>query len=583
MKTLRALKKYLSPCRWYLIFSFIFVFLSVALTLFIPILIGQAIDQMIDKNNVWFDNITYYLIWIAVFLVLAAIFNYFYELCFSKITQKVVKELRNDLFIKLQQSSIQYIDSHPHGDLVSREVADIEQISTGLLEGFKQFYKGIVTILVTLGLMIYVNYILAIVVVIITPLSLFIATFISRKTHHYFQKQAKLKGQISAYVLEMIENQKEVQGLCYENIAIATFKEYNHQLYEVGKNAQFASSTTNPCTRFVNGLVYAAVGIIGALLMLHHQSFIPLLTIGGLSSFLTYANQYTKPFNEISGVVTELQSALSSLKRVNEILELDKEIDQGNIILQHPIQTIKFDHVYFSYDENKKLIEDFTLGVQKGQKIAIVGPTGCGKTTIINLLMRFYDVQSGGIYINETNINEIPKNALRKNFGMVLQDTWIFKGTIYENVAYAMPNATKEEVIEACKKVHAHSFIKRLPQGYDTIISQNSGLSQGEKQLLTIARIMLCLPEVIILDEATSNIDTRTEIKINQAFDQILEGRTSFVIAHRLSTIQSADKILVMKSGKIVEIGTHDSLLQKNGLYKKLYYSQFQSSHLTTE
>lgn len=583
MKTLRALKKYLSPCRWYLIFSFIFVFLSVALTLFIPILIGQAIDQMIDKNNVLFDNITYYLIWIAVFLVLAAIFNYFYELCFSKITQKVVKELRNDLFIKLQQSSIQYIDSHPHGDLVSREVADIEQISTGLLEGFKQFYKGIVTILVTLGLMIYVHYILAIVVVIITPLSLFIATFISRKTHHYFQKQAKLKGQISAYVLEMIENQKEVQGLCYENIAIATFKEYNHQLYEVGKNAQFASSTTNPCTRFVNGLVYAAVGIIGALLMLHHQSFIPLLTIGGLSSFLTYANQYTKPFNEISGVVTELQSALSSLKRVNEILELDKEIDQGNIILQHPIQTIKFDHVYFSYDENKKLIEDFTLGVQKGQKIAIVGPTGCGKTTIINLLMRFYDVQSGGIYINETNINEIPKNALRKNFGMVLQDTWIFKGTIYENVAYAMPNATKEEVIEACKKVHAHSFIKRLPQGYDTIISQNSGLSQGEKQLLTIARIMLCLPEVIILDEATSNIDTRTEIKINQAFDQILEGRTSFVIAHRLSTIQSADKILVMKSGKIVEIGTHDSLLQKNGLYKKLYYSQFQSSHLTTE
>ena len=582
MKTLKVLKKYLKPCYLSLIFSFIMVFISVALTLYIPILIGKAIDQMIGKNNVLFDKIGTYLIIIAILLVLASLFNYFYELIFSKMTQKIVLNLRNDVFKKLQNASISYIDSHPHGDLVSREVSDIEQVSTGLLEGFKQFYKGLITILITLGLMLYVHYLLALVVVIITPLSLFIAAFISKKTHHYFKKQAKIKGEISSYVLEIIENQKEVKGLCYEDDAIKTFKEYNHNLYEVGKNAQFASSTTNPCTRFVNNLVYAAVGIVGAILMIHKKSFIPILTIGGLSSFLTYANQYTKPFNEISGVVTELQSALSSLKRIEEILNIDSEIDNGNQNLSHPIDKICFDKVYFSYND-KPLIENFNLVVRKGKKIAIVGPTGCGKTTMINLLMRFYDVKSGGIYLNDININDIKKDDLRKSFGMVLQDTWLFKGTIFENVAYSKPNATKEEVIEACKKVHAHSFIKRLPQGYDTVISQNSGLSQGEKQLLTIARIMLLLPEIIIRDEATSNIDTRTEIKINKAFDEILNGRTSFVIAHRLSTIRSADLILVMNNGNIIETGTHESLLNQDGFYKKLYYSQFETGNLTSD
>ena len=426
--------------------------------------------------------------------------------------------------------------------------------------------------------MFFVNYILAFVVILITPLSLFVAAYISKRNHRFFTKQAKLKGEIGAYVLEMIENQKIVKGLTYEKQSLEQFQTYNQELYKVGCDAQFSSSLTNPSTRFVNNIVYTAVGIIGMVLMLHHASFIPILTIGGLSSFLTYSTQYTKPFNEISGVVTELQTALSSLKRVQELLKIQKEVDEGTNHFQQSIEKIRFDHVYFSYEENQSLIQNFDLTVKKGQKIAIVGPTGCGKTTMINLLMRFYDVNQGGIYINDVNIKDIPKSLYRQRFGMVLQDTWIFHGTVLENVAYGKINATKEEVIEACKKVHAHSFISRLPKGYETIISATSGLSIGEKQLLTIARIMLRYPEIIILDEATSNIDTRTEKKITEAFDEIMKGKTIFVIAHRLSTIQSADKILVMKDGNIIETGTHQELLNQDGFYKKLYYSQFEHS-----
>ena len=557
MKALKKFYIYLKPHKWLLITSFLFVLISVTTTLIIPILIGKAIDYIIDTGNVNFEKLFPILLWIFITLVISSIFSYLYELLASKLTQNIIKALRDDVFFHLEYSSIEYVDSHPHGDLVSRVVSDIEQISDGLLEGFKQLYKGIITILITLALMFCVHYLLAIVVVLITPLSLFVARFISKKNHHYFSKQAKIKGEISAYVLEMIENQKVVKGLCYEKKAIQQFSQYNKELYNVGVNAQFSSSLTNPSTRFINNLVYAAVGIIGAILTFKGNSLFPILTIGGLSSFLTYANQYTKPFNEISGVITELQTAISCLKRVQEVLNVSPEINQGIKKIVTPIQQITFNHVFFSYDKNKPLIHDFNLMVKQGQKIAIVGPTGCGKTTMINLLMRFYDVKQGNIFINNDNINDILKEELRKSFGMVLQDTWIFHGTVFENVAYGKENATKEEVIEACKKVHAHSFIKRLQKGYDTIISANSGLSQGEKQLLTIARIMLILPDIIILDEATSSIDTRTEKKITEAFDQIMEGRTSFVIAHRLSTIQSADQILVMKDGNIIEIGTH--------------------------
>lgn len=583
MNTIKRFFKYLKPYKISLILTFLFVLLSVATTLYIPILIGDAIDYIIGKNNVLFDKMIpiFYIIFTCI--LLSSIFSYLYEFCAARLTQGVIKNLRNDVFKKLENSSISFVDTHSHGDLVSRVVNDIEQISDGLLEGFKQLYKGVITIIITLGFMFSLHYALALVVIVITPLSLFVAAFISKKTHHYFTKQAKIKGEIGAFVLEMIENQKIIKGLNYEDEAITQFKDYNQKLYNVGVNAQFISSTTNPSTRFVNNLVYAAVGILGAIFMLNSATltFFPLLSVGKLSSFLTYANQYTKPFNEISGVITELQTAISSLKRVQVILDTPKEIDEGILKLNQPIQEISFKNVYFSYVEEKPLIQNFNLNVKQGQKIAIVGPTGCGKTTMINLLMRFYDVSKGGIYLNQININDLSKDELRTCFGMVLQDTWIFKGTVYENVAYGKENASKEEVIEACKKVHAHSFIKRLPQGYDTLISANSGLSQGEKQLLTIARILLVLPEVIILDEATSSIDTRTEKKITEAFDQIMQGRTSFVIAHRLSTIQSADKILVMKNGNIIETGTHVELLKQNGFYKQLYNSQFE--HLKNE
>ena len=573
MKKLYSIKSYLLKNIGYIILTFIVGTLNVGLTLYIPILTGKAIDFIIGTNNVLFDNIFPYLIYIAICGVMAAIFYYMYDFLASLVCQNVIKGLRNDVFRKLEKAPIEYIDSHPHGDIVSRCISDIEQISDGLLEGFKQLYRGVITIVFTLAFMISIHYILALVVVFITPLSLFVASFITKKTHQYFTKQSRIKGEIGAYVLEMLDNQKVIKALTYEEDSIKKFESINNELYKVGVNAQFISSTTNPSTRFVNGLVYAAVGIIGSILIINPIS-LP-LTIGYLSSFLSYANQYTKPFNEISGVVSEFQNALSCLERVNEVLSIEPEIDQGNKNLDNSINNINISNVYFSYDKSKELIKNFNLTVHKGQKIAIVGPTGCGKTTLINLLLRFYDVDSGKISFDNEDIYKYSKSSLRKKYGMVLQDTWIFKGSVYDNVAYSNPNATSEEIEQACRIVHAHSFIKRLPNGYQTIISENSGLSHGEKQLITIARVMLSLPEIVILDEATSSIDTRTEMKIAEAFNKIMEGRTSFVIAHRLSTIKNADLILVMKDGAIIEIGNHLSLLEKKGFYYQLYYSQF--------
>lgn len=573
MKKLYSIKSYLLKNIGYIILTFIVGTLNVGLTLYIPILTGKAIDFIIGTNNVLFDNIYPYLIYIAICGVMAAIFYYMYDFLASLVCQNVIKGLRNDVFRRLEKAPIEYIDSHPHGDLVSRCISDIEQISDGLLEGFKQLYRGVITIVFTLAFMISIHYILALVVVFITPLSLFVASFITKKTHQYFTKQSRIKGEIGAYVLEMLDNQKVIKALTYEEDSIKKFESINNELYKVGVNAQFISSTTNPSTRFVNGLVYAAVGIIGSILIINPIS-LP-LTIGYLSSFLSYANQYTKPFNEISGVVSEFQNALSCLERVNEVLSIEPEIDQGNKNLDNSINNINISNVYFSYDKSKELIKNFNLTVHKGQKIAIVGPTGCGKTTLINLLLRFYDVDSGKISFDNEDIYKYSKSSLRKKYGMVLQDTWIFKGSVYDNVAYSNPNATSEEIEQACRIVHAHSFIKRLPNGYQTIISENSGLSHGEKQLITIARVMLSLPEIVILDEATSSIDTRTEMKIAEAFNKIMEGRTSFVIAHRLSTIKNADLILVMKDGAIIEIGNHLSLLEKKGFYYQLYYSQF--------
>lgn len=573
MKKLYSIKSYLLKNIGYIILTFIVGTLNVGLTLYIPILTGKAIDFIIGTNNVLFDNIYPYLIYIAICGVMAAIFYYMYDFLASLVCQNVIKGLRNDVFRRLEKAPIEFIDSHPHGDLVSRCISDIEQISDGLLEGFKQLYRGVITIVFTLAFMISIHYILALVVVFITPLSLFVASFITKKTHQYFTKQSRIKGEIGAYVLEMLDNQKVIKALTYEEDSIKKFESINNELYKVGVNSQFISSTTNPSTRFVNGLVYAAVGIIGSILIINPIS-LP-LTIGYLSSFLSYANQYTKPFNEISGVVSEFQNALSCLERVNEVLSIEPEIDQGNKNLDNSINNINISNVYFSYDKSKDLIKNFNLTVHKGQKIAIVGPTGCGKTTLINLLLRFYDVDSGKISFDNEDIYKYSKSSLRKKYGMVLQDTWIFKGSVYDNVAYSNPNATSEEIEQACRIVHAHSFIKRLPNGYQTIISENSGLSHGEKQLITIARVMLSLPEIVILDEATSSIDTRTEMKIAEAFNKIMEGRTSFVIAHRLSTIKNADLILVMKDGTIIEIGNHLSLLEKKGFYYQLYYSQF--------
>lgn len=565
---LKKLFKRLNKYTFLIIVILVLAIINVMTTLAIPILIGEAVDLIVGVNDVDFEAIKPILGYIAICIVVSNLFGYLYEYLMSIVSEGFILDLRKETFNKLTYLPLSYIDNKRQGDLVSLLISDIEQVSNGLLQGFKQLYRGIIMIIATLGFMFYIKWQIALIVIGVTPLSLFVAAFISKKSHTYFPKQAKVKGILSGYVLEMVTNQKNVKSMCYEDRSIDEFKNINQDLYNVGVNAQFVSSTTNPSTRFVNGLVYALVGIVGAIFVIINPVG---FQIGQLSSFLSYANQYTKPFNEISGVISEVQSAFASFKRVVTLLEEPNEVDEGTNEIVLPIDKVEFRHVEFSYVKEQQLITDFNLTIKQGQKVAIVGPTGCGKTTMINLLLRYYDPVSGGIYIDDVNTLDIKKNSLRKAYGLVLQDTWIFRGTVRENIAYAKPEATLEEVIEAAKLAHAHSFIKRLPNGYDTVISATSGLSQGEKQLITIARLMMTVPDVVILDEATSSIDTLTEQKIVEAFNYIMDGRTSFVIAHRLSTIQGADLIIVMNKGNIVEVGNHQELIKKNGFYTKLY------------
>ena len=553
--------------------SYITAIINVFFTLLNPILIGDAIDFIIGKDNVDFQGILKIIGILILSIILASLSQWIMTRCTNVITYKTVAALREDVFNKINKVPLKYIDSHSHGDIMSRIINDIDQISTGLLQGFSQLFTGIITILGTLGIMIAINFKIALVVVLMTPLSILVGGFIAKSSKAMFTEQSKIRGEITGYTQEMIGNQKLVKAFSYENNSEEKFQEINSRLYTSGVKSQFFSSLTNPCTRFVNGIVYATVGIISAISAINGN-----ISIGKISSFLNYANQYTKPFNEISSVITELQSALASAERVFEVLDEENEpLDKENAInLKECNGNIEIKDVSFSYNPDVKLIENFNLSVKKGEKIAIVGPTGCGKTTLINLLMRFYNINSGEIFISGYNINDITRKSSRAMFAMVLQETWLYSGTRKENIAYGKPNATDKEMIEAAKMAHAHEFITRLPNGYDTKISgDGNNISQGQKQLLCIARIMLTKPPMLILDEATSSIDTRTEIFIQNAFNKMMEGRTSFIVAHRLSTIKEADLILVMNKGHIIEQGTHEELIEKKGFYANLYNSQF--------
>lgn len=571
---LKRVLKYTKPYIGYLIAALCCGVGYVALTLLGPILIGKAIDLIIGPQNVDFNGMVKTLILLGTTILLGAVFQWLMTLCTNIITYKTIKTIRTDIFSKLNKVPLKYIDGHAHGDLISRVVNDIDQISDGLIQGFSQLFTGVITILGTLVFMLSINMTITLIVVVITPLSFFVATFIAKRSHKLFKEQAAIKGELGGYIEELIGNQKIVKTFSYEERSKARFEEINGTLYDCGVKAQFYSSITNPCTRFVNGIVYAVVGIIGAMSAINGR-----LSIGQLSSFLAYANQYTKPFNEISGVITELQSAMASARRIFEVLDEQEEVEevQNAKVINSCEGHVEISHASFSYHPDRKLIEDLNLSVKPGNRIAIVGPTGCGKTTLINLLMRFYDLDEGSISIEQTNINDMTRNSLRGLYGMVLQETWLHSGTIKENIAYGKPEASDEEIIEAAKSAYAHSFIKRLPMGYDTMINEDgNNLSEGQKQLLCIARIMLTKPPMLILDEATSNIDTRTEIKIQKAFAKMMEGRTNFVVAHRLSTIKEADIILVMNEGKVIEQGNHEALLAKGGFYSKLYNSQFE-------
>ncbi|MEE0783013.1 MAG: ABC transporter ATP-binding protein [Negativibacillus sp.] len=572
-ETLARVLRFAKPYRWYLLAALVSAVLSVSLTLYAPVLIGRGIDQIVAPGKVYFDNLLPILIELGIVAVLAAIFQWLLTLCTNIVTYKTVRDLRSAAFEHMEELPLSNIDSRPHGDIISRIINDIDSVSDGLLQGFSQLFTGIITIAITLVYMLAINFKVGLVVVVITPLSLFVASFIAKHSFDMFRRQSAIKGQLSGCIEELVGNQKVVKAFSYEERAQQQFDRINHQLYDVGVKAQFYSSLTNPCTRFVNGVVYAAVAIVGALSCIAGG-----FSVGALSSFLTYANQYTKPFNEISGVITELQTAIASAKRVFDII--DEPVQQPDEPdAAHPTGCegqIEIDRVSFSYEKSHPLIRDFHLQVKPGQRIALVGPTGCGKTTMINLLMRFYDVDAGEIRVDGQPIKKIGRDSLRSLYGMVLQDTWLFKGSVRDNIAYGKPDATDEEVVAAAKAAHAHSFIMRLPQGYDTVLAEDGGnISQGQKQLLCIARAMLTKPSMLILDEATSSIDTRTEIKIQQAFAQMMEGHTSFVVAHRLSTIREADCILVMKDGQIIEQGTHQQLLEKKGFYHQLYNSQF--------
>lgn len=578
--TLKRVMEFIKPYRVYVVFSLVFAVITVASTLYAPIVTGQAIDLIVDMGNVDFYGLKPLLVRFFIVILITALTQWMMSLCNNKITYQVVMDIRTKVFDHLNRLPLKYVDNRQYGEVVSRVVNDVDQFSEGLLMGFTQLFTGIVTILGTLLFMVLVNIKITLVVVVITPISLFVASFIAKRTYNMFRLQSESRGNMTALVDEMIGNQKIVQAFGYEDDAIRRFDVINEELTEYSLRAIFFSSLTNPCTRFVNGLVYAGVGVAGALIAIHGG-----LSIGQLSCFLSYANQYTKPFNEISGVITEVQNAIACAARVFELLdEAVEEPDPADSIVLKKWDVAKksnitLKHVAFSYDKEKPLIKDLNLKVKKGQRVAIVGPTGCGKSTLINLLMRFYDIDSGSILINGDSIYKITRDSLRNNYGMVLQETWLKSGTIAENIAYGNPQATREEIVEAAKACHAHSFIKRMPQGYDTMIGEDGGsLSQGQKQLLCIARVMLEIPPMLILDEATSSIDTRTEVKVQNAFAKLMKGRTSFVVAHRLSTIKEADVILVMKDGDIIEQGSHEALLEKNGFYAKLYYSQYRVS-----
>ncbi|MBR1422770.1 MAG: ABC transporter ATP-binding protein [Ruminococcus sp.] len=573
---LKPLLTYAKPYKSLFVLSMVFSVISVAATLYAPILIGDAVDKVVGSGNVDFKALGAILVKLGAVALITGISQWLMALCTNRITYMVVQRVREDAYNKLHRLPLSYIDSQPHGDIISRIITDVEQISDGLLMGFSQLFTGTCTIFGTLIFMLSINVKIALVVVVITPLSLFAARFISDNTFRLFHEQSVVRGELTSLVEEMTGNSKTVAAFCYEEKSEEQFEKLNLKLQKIGVRATFFSSLTNPTTRFINGLVYTSVGIIGAMSVIGGG-----FTVGNLTSFLTYANQYTKPFNEISGVITELQSALASAKRVFELIALQEENpdDSDAKVLTEVDGTVDIEHVYFSYDPKVSLIEDFDLHVRQGQRIAIVGPTGCGKTTMINLLMRFYDADRGEISISGEPIKHCTRNSMRSMYGMVLQDTWLKTGTIRENICYAKPDATDEEIIAAAKSAHCHSFIKRLPKGYDTVVSDAfASISQGQKQLLCIARVMLCLPPMLILDEATSSIDTRTEIRIQRAFEKMMKGRTSFIIAHRLSTIKNADTIIVMRDGHIIEQGRHDELLEKNGFYAELYNSQFAES-----
>lgn len=570
---MKRIMQYVKPYSLFLIISFLCAAVSVAAQLLVPILCGNAIDDMIGKGQVDFKGVGTIVIAIAAATVLTAAAQWVLAVCNNKITFCVSRDLRNASIHKIQTLPLSFLDSHLSGDLVSRVVADVDTFADGLLMGFTQLFTGVLTIIGTLGFMISVNPLITLVVVCLTPLSLFAANFIAKHTYQHFQRQTAVRGEQTAYINEMIEGMKVVQAFGYENRSLEKFDEVNGRLQETSLKAVFFSSLTNPCTRFVNNLVYAAVGLSGALYAVSGG-----ITVGQLSIFLSYANQYSKPFNEISSVVTELQNAIACADRVFRLLDEESQVKEKDAVLVSDGH-VELAHVSFRYVPKRPLIEDFTLDVKPGQRIAVVGPTGCGKTTLINLLMRFYDVNSGKIQVAGLDIRDVTRKSLRQNYGMVLQETWLKAGTIRENIAYGKPDATEEEVIAAAKASYAHSFIKRLPDGYDTMIAEDGGnISQGQKQLLCIARVMLCLPPMLILDEATSSIDTRTEIRIQAAFARMMEGRTSFIVAHRLSTIREADVILVMKDGHIIEQGDHDSLMEKDGFYAHLYNSQFEET-----
>mgnify|MGYP001057078411 CR=1 FL=1 len=564
---------------WLVLFlSILFAAVTVVLTLYVPILTGNAIDHIVDKGLVDFDGLLRILIMIVICVLVTALAQWLMNVCNNRITYQVVRDIRSEAIRKIEVLPLGYIDGHSYGDVVSRVIADVDQFSDGLLMGFTQLFTGVLTIVGTLLFMLSINWKIALVVVCITPVSLFVASFIAKKTYTMFRIQSETRGEQTALIDEMIGNQKVVQAFCHEDESMERFDEINERLKKCSLRAIFFSSITNPSTRFVNSLVYTAVGLTGALAVVKD----PLgFSVGRLSSFLSYANQYTKPFNEISGVITELQNAIACAGRIFELIDEESQVPepQDAVMLEEPDGTVELEHVSFSYVPQKKLIEDFNLRVKKGQRVAIVGPTGCGKTTIINLLMRFYDVNSGKILVSGTDIREITRGSLRTSYGMVLQETWLKTGTIRENIAMGKPEASDEEIISAAKLSHAHGFIRRLPEGYDTVITEDGGnLSQGQKQLLCIARVMLCLPPMLILDEATSSIDTRTEIKIQNAFATMMQGRTSFIVAHRLSTIREADVILVMRDGSIIEQGNHEELLRQGGFYAELYNSQFAAS-----